>query len=73
MPAKCCKDFMEKLPKDEPVFTVRARDILAAPIVAFWLQKARELGVNSDKLQCVQRHLDAIVDYQTKHPVKVPD
>jgi hypothetical protein len=33
MPAQCCKDFYARIPDDEPVFTIAARDRTAPAIV----------------------------------------
>lgn len=34
----------------EPVFLLRARDVLAAPTIAQWIQDAQAAGVNEPKL-----------------------
>jgi hypothetical protein len=75
MPAQCCKDFFAKLPDDEPVFTLAARDRLAPEVVDYWIKRARAEGVNEDKLRRSLQHFVAIVKFQRDNPerVKLPD
>lgn len=60
---------------DMPVFTLLAKDRLAVEAVAFWMQRAREEGVNDEKLSKVQEHLDALVAFRESHPerMQLPD
>lgn len=60
---------------DMPVFTLLAKDRLAVETVAFWMQRAREEGVNDEKLSKVQKHLDALVAFRESHPerMQLPD
>jgi hypothetical protein len=75
MPEQCCKDFFDKIPDDEPVFTIAARDELAAYTVADWIVRAEADGVNPDKIARARQHLQDIVEFQSSYPdrVKKPD
>lgn len=75
MPADCCKEFWNRIPDDEPVFTLAARDILAPETIRFWLEQAEAEGVPEDKLRRARMHLVAIEEFQIAHPerTKVPD
>lgn len=75
MPAPCCKKFWEKIPDDEPVFTLAARDLLAADTVSFWIGRAKKIGVNAEKIQRAIEHWQLIVGFQSAHPerTKIPD
>lgn len=78
MPAKCCVDRWERLMREEPdmpVFTLLGKDKLAVETVEFWLQRAKEEGVNDEKLVKVQEHLDALVAYRETKPdhMQLPD
>ena len=44
-----CKT-LAKVADDEPIFVLRAQDMLAAETVRHWVQLARENGVSVDKL-----------------------
>lgn len=75
MPAQCCKKFWEKIPNDEPVFTLAARDLLAPEVISFWIDRAKKMGVNPEKIQKAVDHWRAFVGFQTAHPerTKIPD
>lgn len=75
MPKECCKEFFNGIPDEVPTFTIVAYDQLAVETVHFWLQRARELGVNPDKMRSCEEHLADIVAWRNINPekVKVPD
>lgn len=54
----------------EPVFILRAQDILAAGIVETWIVRGKHHGVHPDKLASAQKIADAMRAWPTK---KVPD
>lgn len=78
MPAKCCIDRWNRLMQEDPdmpVFTLLGKDLLAVETVEFWLSRARQSGVNDEKLAGVQRHLDALIEFRESHPdrMQLPD
>ena len=78
MPSDCCKQRWERLMVEEPdmpVFTLLAKDAIAIETVEFWMARAKELGVNPEKMAKVQEHLDAMKAYKAANPdkVKTPD
>jgi hypothetical protein len=71
----CCKETVAKVAEDEPVFTLRGQDKLAAMAVKAWILAAEEAGVSADKLTRARAHLTDIETFQREHPgrVKLPD
>ena len=41
----------ESAADDEPIFTLRAQDVLSARVVEFWAAEAERLHVNPDKVR----------------------
>jgi len=41
----------DKAGLDEPIFVLRAQDVLADEVVAFWASRARENGVSAEKIR----------------------
>jgi hypothetical protein len=75
MPKICCLNTWGKIPHDEPVFIIRGKDKLAADAVQAWIDSAEENGVNAEKIDLAQEHLEAILEFQADHPerCKLPD
>lgn len=75
MPAQCCKDKFALIPDDEPVFTIRGKDLLASQAIRTWMAAAEEAGVNQQKMDGVNEHLEAIERFQLEHPERcqIPD
>ena len=74
MPADCCKKRWERLLREDPempVFNLLGKDALAIETVEFWFKRAKESGVNPEKLQKVQEHLDAMIKFKADHPEKI--
>lgn len=66
------------LPKDtattpEPIFTLRAQDLLAPEIVREWAYRARKLDVSEDKIKEARRIADEMEDWQIQNHRKLPD
>lgn len=61
------------IPVDEPVFLIRARDILAPTVVAFWAFMAEQAGVDPAMVAAVKGQVKAIVDWQANHGAFLPD
>ena len=63
------QDPESKIPMDEPVFLLRAQDILAEPLLRNYANAARILGQH-ELAQKALDHADRMRDWPTK---KVPD
>lgn len=59
-----------KFKPGEPIFILRAQDVLAAGIVETWIVRGKHHGVSPDKLASAQKIADAMREWPTK---KVPD
>jgi hypothetical protein len=75
MPKDCCKETWNKIPDDEPVFTIRGQDQLAERVIYFWIREALDAGVNPEKIAQAEEHLHDIQRFQKAHPerTKIPD
>lgn len=75
MPSQCCKDTWSKIPDDEPVFILRARDLVSTQAIMAWLRAAESQGVNVDKIDRAQQHLDDFLRFQAlnRQRCKIPD
>lgn len=74
MPTK--KDVIkcyENAAEDEPLFVLRAQDILAPEIVREWAFRAVAAGTPIEKVDEARRVADAMENYQITHRKKVPD
>lgn len=60
----------EKAGDDEPVFVLRAKDVLAPEVVRDWAERARSAGVNPDKIVEALNVADKMELWQDKH---IPD
>ncbi len=63
-------DYLSKLPPNEPVFVLRAQDILAADVVRNWVHSARTKGCPDTKLNEAFDCATAMDEWPTH---KVPD
>lgn len=63
----------EKAAADEPIFVLRAQDLLAPTIVADWACRAKTLGVNKEKVMAARRCAREMLSWQRSHTAKVPD
>jgi hypothetical protein len=62
--------YLAKIPDDEPIFTLRAQDCLAAEAVERWAIRARAAGVDHDKVQ----EAFAIAEEMLAYPIRrLPD
>ena len=61
------------IPEDEPVFLLRAQDIVAPGVVRHWAIQAEKSGANGDIVNAARVHAGLMVEWQTKHGCKVPD
>lgn len=69
------EDGVSTLPDGEPVFVLRAQDVLAPSAVARWIEDAVRFGASTSKLESAGRHLEAMTTWQNAHGdrVKTPD
>jgi len=58
---------------DEPVFVVRASDVLFNRVVRFWISEAQEEGVKPPKIASAAAVLADGTDWRGAHSIKVPD
>lgn len=61
------------IPADEPVFLLRAKDIVAPSIVRAWATAAYGAGADDRITAAARAHADAMEDWQKKHGYQVPD
>lgn len=64
---------LQKVGEDEPIFVLRAKDILAPSVINFWCDLAQEAGVPEEKIDEAQRCEDAMRAWVNRHGAKVPD
>ena len=69
MPAREAEIF-KKMSPDEPRFTLRGQDRIAAMLVALWAMIADLVGVNQNKVQGAH---EIAVAMRAWHPRKIPD
>jgi hypothetical protein len=64
-----------RIPEDEPVFTLRGKDLLALGAIDEWLRLAHLAGVNEDKIRRGVEHLQDIRQFQANHRERcqIPD
>jgi hypothetical protein len=75
MPKQCCKDTWDKIPEDEPVFVIRGKDVLGPTMILHWINSAKQLGVNQDKIERAYEHVNDMLNFQKENSsrVKIPD
>jgi hypothetical protein len=61
---------LNKAADNEPIWVLRAQDMLAADVVLEWIERARAAGVDSKKIKDAEKHLARIREWPTK---KLPD
>jgi hypothetical protein len=62
-----------KIGEDEPVFLIRAKDLLAPVAMQFWADQAEKIGVQPIMVDMVRRHAELTKQWQTKNGCKKPD
>lgn len=63
----------DKADPGEPIFVLRAQDIVAPEIVREWAYRAAVAGAPREKIEGARRVADAMEDWQLEHRRKVPD
>lgn len=67
------KGPLGKAADDEPVFILRANDMIFQRAVRFWIDAAKALGVREDKLDEAEALLNEAVVWQSRRGSKIPD
>jgi len=62
-----------KLPEDEPLFVLRAKDVLASGLIHIWIIAAKAMGVPSEKLDKAQKLADEIDSWPIKEIPGCPE
>ena len=66
-------DLAGKIPEDEPVFILRAQDVVAPQVVDIWALAAHNAGASDDIVQHAYEHAKLMRKWQAEHGSKVPD
>lgn len=61
----------QPVPLDEPVFILRARDGVAAPVIALYRDVCREGGTPQDRLSALAEVIKRFDEYRKEHPEKI--
>ena len=74
------KDYQERIqdsahiiPEDEPVFLIRAQDIVGPDIVDLWADYAEDEGAASNIVEAARTHAKAMRKWQEDRGSKTPD
>ena len=67
------QDPEHRIPEDEPVFLLRAHDMVAPRVVGYWVMVARNAGADVNILKAAEAHARDMVEWQQKHGAKIPD
>lgn len=70
--AQAGKGCLGKAADDEPVFVLRAQDLLAPGLVEMWAIRAKKHG-SEKKASGAYAIADAMLKWQASHPSKMPD
>ena len=72
---RCGRGCLAPTPLDEPIFILRAQDILAPRVVVRWAHLADQAGSPQAKVQAALELAKQMADWQAnnQHRVKVPD
>ena len=67
------QDPAGKIPVDEPVFMLRAQDVIAPQVVEIWALAAHAAGADDDIVEHAYKHAQLMRKWQEEHGSKVPD
>ena len=67
------QDPEHKIPEDEPVFVLRAQDMLAPDTIDNWCNYADEAGADPAIIEAAIHQADAMRVWQICHGSKLPD
>jgi len=61
------------IPEDEPVFLIRAKDILGPSAVQAWVNLARACRVDGAMVEAAEKQAQRMRDYQKQNGSQIPD
>lgn len=61
------------IPEDEPVFLLRAQDVVAPATVEWWVIQARQHGALPEIVKAAEAQARVMRKWQREHKVKIPD
>lgn len=61
------------IPEDEPVFLLRAQDVLAPGLVSIWADLAQMIGADPAIVNAAMQQTIEMRKWQSTHKSKVPD
>lgn len=64
---------VDLIPADEPVFLLRATDIVAPSAIEAWAAMAENAGASKEVVQSARDHAAVMREYGKTHGRKVPD
>ena len=67
------QDPENKIPEDEPVFLLRAQDIVAPQIVEMWALAAKKVGCEDNIYTAAMEQAGRMKNWQLLHSSKIPD
>jgi hypothetical protein len=67
------QDIAGKIPQDEPVFLIRARDPAAVESVRDYARRVKAMGGEERVVQRAADQADAMEIYARDHPTRMPD
>ena len=67
------QDPENKIPESEPVFLLRATDVLAPGIVEEWARRAELIGANENIIKAANGQAIRMREWQQSQGSKVPD
>lgn len=67
------QDPTGRIPVDEPVFLLRAKDKTAPGVVDIWATLAEQMGAGPEIVAMARSHAEAMRAWQSKHGAKTPD
>lgn len=67
------QDPENKIPGEEPVFLLRASDLNAPLVVAYWADVAESNGADQTIIKSARMHAAQMLAWQARHGKKIPD
>ena len=67
------QDPTGKIGEDEPVFLIRAKDMIAADVMRDWAERAEAVGVDEKMVDMVRAHANLTEKWQEKNGSKLAD
>lgn len=67
------QDPIGKIPADEPVFLLRASDVLMPEMLACYIEGLMRIGAHPDLIALTESWRSHVIGYQKAYPPKIPD